>query len=61
MTNDTVKRGPQNVSENTPERPLSFPVSTHVGRETVQIDASALRHLIDTLRARLSSERKSPN
>jgi hypothetical protein len=60
MANDTVKRGPQNVSENTQERPLSLPVSTHVGQNTVQIDASALRHLIDTVRARLSSERK-PN
>jgi hypothetical protein len=31
----------------------ALPVSTHVGRDTVEIDASALRHLVNTIKAKL--------
>ena len=59
MANDTVKRGHQSVEENTSEKATSSPISARVGRDTVQIDAVALRHLIETIRARLNPERKS--
>jgi hypothetical protein len=59
MANDSVKRGHQSVEENTSKKATAFPISTHVGQNTVQIDVSALRHLIETIRARLTHERKS--
>jgi hypothetical protein len=59
MANDTVKRGHQSVEENTSEKATSLPISTHVGQNTVQIDVIALRHLIETIRARLNPERRS--
>jgi hypothetical protein len=59
MANDTVKRGHQSVEENTSKRTTS--ISAHVGQNAVQIDAIALRHLIETLRAKLTPEPKSPS
>ena len=61
MANHSTKRDAESMPANTVERTTSTSVSTHVGRNTVQIDARALRCLIDTLRARLHSEAKARN
>jgi hypothetical protein len=34
--------------------PVTQPVSTHVGRNNVAIDVPALRHLVDTVKAKLT-------
>jgi hypothetical protein len=49
-------------SKNTPENPSGEPatpalVPTHVGKHTVQIDATALKNLIDKLKATLRTRR----
>jgi hypothetical protein len=33
--------------------PATSPVSTHVGRNNVSIDVPALKHLVDTVKAKL--------
>jgi hypothetical protein len=53
MTNESVKHDSQDISPDTREKSTPL-VTMHVGRSTVQIDSSALRRLIETLRARLS-------
>jgi hypothetical protein len=50
-----INRGPQNGSADTSNVSSSSIISTHVGKNAVQIDLEALRHLIDTVRAQLSS------
>jgi len=53
MTNESVKHDSQDISPATHEKSAPL-VTMHVGRNTVQIDSSALRRLIETLKARLS-------
>ena len=55
MQNDNINRDSQSVSANTGES-TSPSVPMRVGRNTVEIDTSALRRLIDTLKARLLSQ-----
>ena len=50
-----INRGPQSASEDTSNANSSSVISTHIGKNAVQIDLEALRHLIDTVRAQLSS------
>ena len=50
-----INRGPQSASEETSNVNSSSIISTHIGKNAVQIDLEALRHLIDTVRAQLSS------
>ena len=55
MGNDEINRDSQSALTNAGEG-SSASVPVRVGRNTVQIDTSALRRLIDTLRAKLLSE-----
>ena len=50
-----INRGPQSASEDASNESSSSIISTHIGKNAVQIDLDALRHLIDTVRARLLS------
>jgi hypothetical protein len=43
----------ESVESTTGQDRSTSPVSTHVGRNTVEIDVSALRHLVDTMKAKL--------
>jgi hypothetical protein len=49
-TNESVE---SHVGSTAGEDRDTAPVSTHLGRDTVEIDASALRHLVDTMKAKL--------
>jgi hypothetical protein len=55
MANDNKNRSQQCEPANTAEN-TSRTVPMHIGRNTVQVDPRALRHLIETLRARLYRE-----
>jgi hypothetical protein len=58
----TLKRDDKPSAEKSPESDVgskseqdgsTSPVSTRVGRNTVDIDVPALRHLVDTMKAKL--------
>ena len=51
MANDNIGRSSQSDPPMTGKRDTPPSVSTHVGRNSVEIDPNALKHLIDTLRA----------
>jgi hypothetical protein len=59
MANDKVSRNSQSEPANTDKRTTPSSVSMRVGRNTVEVDPDALKRLIDTLRARLSSRSES--
>jgi hypothetical protein len=42
-----------NVQSEPDTNPTTQPVSTHVGRNNVAIDVPALKHLVDTVKAKL--------
>jgi hypothetical protein len=54
MAYDNINHAPQSAPADTSNTSSSSPVSTHIGKNAVQIDPDALRRLIDTLRAKLS-------
>lgn len=60
MANDNVSRDSQSEPAKTGKRNTPTSVSMHVGRNTVEVDPDALKHLIDTLRARLSARSENP-
>jgi hypothetical protein len=61
MANDNINRGPQSQPATTVKNHASPFVPMHVGKSTVQVDPRALRHLIDTLRAKVDPESKVSN
>ena len=56
MANDNISRRSQS-DPTTGKRDTPSSVSTHVGRNSVEIDPNALKHLIDTLRASSPEEK----
>jgi hypothetical protein len=61
MAKDNINRGPQSQPASDVKKHSSRFVPMHVGRNTVHVDPRALKHLIDTLRARLDPESKMSN
>jgi len=59
MANDNISRSSQSEPPITGKGNTQASVSTHVGRNSVEIDPNALKHLIDTLRASSQPEVKA--
>jgi hypothetical protein len=59
MANDNIGRSSQSAPPITGKGDSPPSVSTHVGRNSVEIDPNALKHLIDTLRASSSPAEKA--